>query len=66
MPSYFKYNARIILGAIDDRWSFSIGGNNLSDERVLNQVIDAIFFPGTYSAQQAAGRQFFAQVAVKL
>ena len=64
--SYVKYNARIILGEVNDRWSFSIGGTNLGDKRVLNQVIDTIFFPGTYQAQQAAGRQVFAQVRVKM
>jgi hypothetical protein len=29
-------------------------------------VIDTIFFPGTYQAQQASGRQVFAQISVKM
>ena len=65
-PSYVKYNARIILSEIRERWSLSIGGTNLGDKRVVNQTIDTIFFPGTYQAQQAAGRQLFAQVSVKM
>ena len=65
-PSYVKYNARIIVSEISDRWSISIGASNLTDKRVLNQVIDTIFFPGTYQAQQASGRQIFAQLGVKI
>jgi hypothetical protein len=35
-PSYVKYNARLILSEVSDRWSVSIGGTNLADKRVLN------------------------------
>lgn len=65
-PSYVKYNARLILGGAEDRWSLAIGGNNLADKRVLNQVIDTIFFPGTFQAQQASGRQLFAMLNIKI
>ena len=65
-PSYVKYNARLIFGQAEDRWSLAIGGNNLADKRVLNQVIDTIFFPGTYQAQQASGRQLFAMLNLKI
>lgn len=63
---YTKYAARLILGSLDQLWSVSIGGVNLSDKRVLNQVVDATFFPGSYFAQQAAGRQLFAAITFKL
>lgn len=66
VPAYTKYGARLILGALDERWAVSIGGNNLGDERVLNQVTDATFFPGSYFAQQAAGRQLFATLSLRL
>lgn len=57
-----KFAARISLGAPDERWAFTLGGANLSDKRVLNQVTDAVFFPGTYYAQQAGGRGLFASL----
>lgn len=63
---YTKYAARLILGSFDSRWSLSIGGTNLRDKRVLNQVIDTAFFPKAYYAQQAAGRTLFAQIGFKL
>lgn len=63
-PDYTMYSARIGLSDMNDRWSLTIGGSNLSDERVLNQVTDAVFFPGTYFAQQAAGRQLFGVLSV--
>jgi outer membrane receptor protein involved in Fe transport len=65
-PAYYKYNARMILAGRNDRWSIAAGGNNLSDTRVRNQVIDTVFFPGTYQVQQASGRQVFVQISVKM
>jgi len=62
---HFLYAARIIIAHPDDRWSLTVGGSNLADKRVLNQVIDATFFPGTYFAQQASGRQLFATLTAR-
>ncbi|ROH91078.1 TonB-dependent receptor [Stagnimonas aquatica] len=62
---YYQYAARFIVADVRERWSLSVGGTNLGDKRVLNQVTDATFFPGTYFAQQAPGRQLFAVVGVK-
>lgn len=59
------YAARVIVADTLERWSLTLGGSNLTDERVLNQVTDAVFFPGTYFAQQAGGRQLFAAVSVQ-
>jgi outer membrane receptor protein involved in Fe transport len=64
-PSYWKYAARATLGPAGGLWSVSLGGTNLSDERVLNQVTDAPFFPGTFFAQQASGRQLFGVVTLR-
>ncbi|HEY1077621.1 MAG TPA: TonB-dependent receptor [Fontimonas sp.] len=64
VDAYVKYGARIVLSDAQDRWSLTLGGTNLGDKRVLNQVIDATFFPGSYFAQQASGRQLFAAVSV--
>lgn len=63
VDAYFQFAARLILSSADQSWSFTLGGNNLGDKRVLNQVIDATFFPGSYFAQQAAGRQFYGILA---
>lgn len=48
-----------------DCWSPQFSGSNLADKRVLNQVIDTTFFPGTYFAQQTSGRQLFGTLAFK-
>ncbi len=66
VDAYTRYSARFTLSNQDESWSLTLGGSNLSDERVLNQVTDATFFPGTYFAQQAAGRQLFAALAINL
>ena len=56
VPSYWKFAARVRLGRPDERWAITLGGNNLTDERVLNQVMDAVLFPASYYAVQAPGR----------
>ena len=61
---YVKYAAHASLSQVGGWWTVTIGGNNLTDERVLNQVTDAPFFPGTFFAQQASGRQVFGTVTV--
>ncbi|MES2885183.1 MAG: TonB-dependent receptor [Pseudomonadota bacterium] len=65
VPGYFLYAARLMLAHPKDYWTLSIGGSNLADKRVLNQVTDATFFPGSYFAQQANGRQLFATLGVQ-
>lgn len=65
VAGHFLYAARVTLAHPNDIWSVSLGGSNLGDKRVLNQVTDATFFPGTYFAQQASGRQLFITVATK-
>ncbi len=66
VDSYVKFSARVTFSSPDERLSLSLGGSNLGDERVLNQVTDATFFPGSYFAQQAPGRQLFATLTFKL
>ena len=65
VAGHFLYAARMIFSHPNDAWSLSIGGSNLADKRVVNQTIDATFFPGSYFAQQASGRQLFTTLAVK-
>ncbi|MDP9140086.1 MAG: TonB-dependent receptor [Pseudomonadota bacterium] len=64
VDAYLKYGARLMLSDAQDRWTLTLGGTNLGDKRVLNQVVDATFFPGTYWAQQASGRQLFAAISL--
>lgn len=65
VEGHFLYAARVIVAHPKDLWSLSVGGSNLADKKVLNQVTDATFFPGTYFAQQASGRQLFATLGFK-
>jgi outer membrane receptor protein involved in Fe transport len=64
VPAYTKYAAHLSLTQPGGWWTVAVGGNNLTDVRVLNQVTDAPFFPGTYFAQQASGRQAFGTVTL--
>jgi iron complex outermembrane receptor protein len=63
-PATTKYAARLGFAHAGGRWGVMVGGTNLTDERTLNQVTDAPFFPGTYFAQQAQGRALFATLDV--
>ncbi len=65
VEAHTKYAARFTLSDAAETWSITLGGSNLTDERVLNQVTDATFFPGSYFAQQASGRQLFAAATVR-
>jgi iron complex outermembrane receptor protein len=62
VPAYTLYNARFIISPASEAWTLTLGGTNITNKLVLNQVQDAAFFPGTYYAQQAAGRQLFVAV----
>src|SRR5581483_7892388 len=62
---YAKYTARVTFGDVQGRWNLLVGGMNLTDKRVLNQVTNTAFFPDTYYAQPAAGRQLFAIISAK-
>jgi len=64
--AYDKFNARLTLTPAGGWWGVQLAGNNLMDKRVLNQVTDAPFFPGTYFAQQAQGRQLFAALSMQI
>ena len=64
-PAYTKYAARLTVAPAGGWWTVSLGGTNLTDERVLNQVTDAPFFPGTYFVQQAGGRQLFGTLGLR-
>jgi iron complex outermembrane recepter protein len=66
VPAYMQYGARLTLADSAGRWALALGGTNLDDTRVLNQVTDATFFPGTFFAQQASGRQAFATLSLRL
>ncbi len=59
-PAFTMVSARVSLASIESGWAISVGGSNLTDEEVLSQVVDTVFFPGTYNSRQKAGRKIFA------
>lgn len=60
VPANTKLNFRLALLDGNERWALTAGVKNLSDKRTQNQVVDSVFFPGTYYAQQNGGRQAYA------
>jgi iron complex outermembrane recepter protein len=62
VPANTIFSTRARLATPDQTWSFTIGVKNLTDKKVLNQVSDALFFPGTYYAQQAQARVVYGSV----
>ncbi len=59
IPAHTLVSARVSVGAQDQSWSLSLGGSNLTDKDVSNQVLDTVFFPGSYQATQKGGRKVF-------
>lgn len=64
-PAHTRIDARATVSTVDARWSLTLGGSNLGDRRVLNQVVDSAFFPGTHNAIQARGRQLFVTLGAR-
>ncbi len=60
VPANTKINFRVALLDGDEHWTLTAGVKNLTDKRTQNQVVDSVFFPGTYYAQQNPGRQAYA------
>jgi len=48
--AYAKVDLTIGLGDVDDRWSLSLVGRNLTDELTASRIIDSPGSPGTYQA----------------
>lgn len=59
IPENTTVSARLSVGAQDQAWSLSLGGSNLTDEKIANQILDTVFFPGTYNSSQKAGRKLY-------
>ncbi|MBR9814631.1 TonB-dependent receptor, partial [bacterium] len=45
-----EINARITVGDLLETWNLTIAGRNLTDERILDQVLDQPLSPGNFSA----------------
>ena len=45
-----EVNARITVGDLLETWRVTIAGRNLTDERILDQVLDQPLSPGNFSA----------------
>ena len=61
-PGYTTVSARVSLASLDSGWAITVGGSNLTDEEVLGQVLDTVFFPGTYNTRQKSMRKIFASL----
>ena len=62
-PATTEYNARLIFGDPDGRWHDSFSGRNLSNEHVLDEVLDQPLAPGNYAAiRRDRGRFLSAQL----
>jgi len=52
--SFTTYNASLYLAGVEDRWRFQLLGRNLTDEHVINGVVDGPSTPlpgGAYADQ---------------
>jgi len=58
----FYLSSRVSVGPPTGAWSVTAGGSNLTDAGVANQILDTVFFPGTYNVTQKAGRKVFVAV----
>lgn len=59
VPSATLIDASLYIRGHDNAWSWRIGGKNLRDKRLLNQVVDTALFPGTYNPTQFPGRELY-------
>ena len=63
VPSHNIFNLRTALGgnlgSSGGSWRLTLAVKNVLDRRVQNQVVDSVFFPGTFYAQQNAGRSAY-------
>ncbi len=64
-PAHAIWSAQLRLARADEAVALALGGKNLSDRRVLNQVIDSALFPGTYLTHQMPGRELYATLAIR-
>jgi iron complex outermembrane recepter protein len=60
LDAYTTISGRVSLVSLENGWTISVGGSNLTNKKVLGQVIDTVFFPGTYDARQKSDRKVFA------
>ena len=63
VPSHNIFNVRGALGgnlgSSGASWRLTLAVKNVLDKRVQNQVVDSVFFPGTFYAQQNPGRSAY-------
>lgn len=58
--AYTLVGARIAVGRDDGRWLFTVNGNNLTDEQILDLVFDHSVFADSYVGIQIPGRSLSA------
>ncbi|MDD3763358.1 MAG: TonB-dependent receptor [Nevskiales bacterium] len=59
---YWLLGTRVVIGAEDGRWALVLAGQNLTDERALDLVMDHSVFANTYVAQQIPLRSWTASL----
>lgn len=62
--AYTLLGAHLLFGSDDNRWSFVVNGNNLSNKRTLDLVFDNSVYADTYTAQQSPLRSVSATLRV--
>ncbi|MBD2858091.1 TonB-dependent receptor [Spongiibacter sp. KMU-158] len=62
LPGYTTISARFSLASLEQGWVISVGGSNLTDEKISGQTIDTVFFPGSYNSRQKSQRKVFASL----
>jgi outer membrane receptor protein involved in Fe transport len=63
VPAHVTFSARLILSSTTSGWSLIVGGTNLSDAKVANQIINTTIYPGVYAVTQQNGREISAALS---
>jgi len=66
-PATTEINARMTLGAYSGRWALNLTARNLTEEVILEQVLDQPLAPGNFAAIRSdRGRVFSANLVLEL
>ncbi|NKF21824.1 TonB-dependent receptor [Solimonas marina] len=62
-PATTELNARVVLGSRQGNWMLSLAARNLTQEKIVDQVLDEPLAPGNYAASRSdRGRVFAANL----
>ena len=63
---YALFNARLGLGAADERWTFELWARNLADQRYIGSMIPATFQGATLVGAQGEPRTYGLTLRTKI